>query len=104
MTKYSTNTTTTNLSQWVDAVIEQSAILENHPPRGMFTLYCDNAKKRGVGRPVQHLEMEGVLYSSGHVHLDTQALPVCDYLSLQQMLDQLDEWGNRAIVWHKEGA
>jgi hypothetical protein len=93
-----------NISQWVDAVIEDSAILADHPDSGMFTLYCDNAKRRGVGRPVQRLEIEGTLYSSGHVHLDTQALHICDFLSLQQMLDQLDEWGNRAIVWHKEAS
>lgn len=92
-----------SLSQWINQTFDDLDVKDKPPINGMFTLYCDNAKRRGVGRPVQHLEIEGTLYSSGHVHLDTQALPVCDYLSLQQMLDQLDEWGNRAIVWQKEG-
>jgi hypothetical protein len=91
-----------NLSRWVDAVIEDSSLIYAQPSKGMFTIYFDNSKKRGVGRPVQHCEAEGTLYSSGHVHLDTQDIPVCDYASLQQMIDQLSEWGNCALAWHKQ--
>ena len=82
-----------NLSRWVDTVIEGSNLVYAQPNKGMFTIYFDNSKKRGVGRPIQHCEAEGTLYSSGHVH---------DFASLQQMIDQLHEWGNCALVWHKE--
>ena len=66
---------------------------------GLFTVKFDNSKKRGKGRTLQSCNAWGVLYPSGHVHLDTPELRVHSWLSLDQMRDYLEEFGKCEIEW-----
>ena len=68
----------------------------------MFRITFDNSKKRGRGRPLKRVECEGTLYSSGHVHLDTQDLPAPDFLSLGQLEEYLGSIGQYEISWIHE--
>ena len=73
---------------------------------GMFLLYFNNKRKQIRG--YQALEAEGVLYSSGHVHVDTEMLRDEEgrlrntFRSLQEMIDTLQEWGECAVTWLDE--
>jgi hypothetical protein len=71
----------------------------DHVTHGMFRLRCNNAKKRGKMQPLKNVTCEGTLYSSGHTNLDTQELPVYDFLSFGQMEDYLSQWGNYTVEW-----
>ncbi len=68
--------------------------------RGFFSVTFNNRKKPGMGRQVVQCEAEGTRYRSGHVHIDTIELPVSDFLSINQMLDYLQSFGECSFVWH----
>lgn len=64
---------------------------------GLFRLSFNNRRRQGMQGPQTH-ECQGSLYDSGHVHLDTQFLQVRDFLSIQQMIDYLHDYGDCAII------
>lgn len=64
---------------------------------GLFTLSFNNRRRQGT-QGLQTQECQGSLYDSGHVHLDTELLQVRDFLSIQQMIDYLHEYGDCAII------
>jgi hypothetical protein len=70
---------------------------EEVPAYGLFHVVFDNRKKqlRGFARH----EAYGVLFPSGHVHIDTNHLQVQIYRSLRQMIDFLEEFGDCHISW-----
>jgi hypothetical protein len=67
--------------------------------RHFFSIAFNNRKKPGMSRQVIQCEAEGTCYSSGHVHIDTIEIPVCDFLSINQMLDYLRTFGDCTLVW-----
>lgn len=68
------------------------------PAYGMFRLYFNNRKKHGRF-PIVNKECTGTLYESGHVHLDTQELPVFHFLSYGQMQEYVESWGDCSVEW-----
>jgi hypothetical protein len=73
------------------------------PSRGLFTLRVNNKKKRGRMQPIRTVACEGTLYSSKHVNLDTQELPVYDFSSFSQMISYLQAWGDYSLEWVEGG-
>ncbi len=73
------------------------------PSRGIFLLHVNNKKKRGRMQPIRSVECEGTLYSSRHVNLDTQELPVYDFSSFGQMVSYLQSWGDYSLEWVEGG-
>lgn len=71
--------------------------LDEVPSRGMFLLRFSNKRKQLHG--LERHDAEGTLYSSGHVHVDTQLVQVHDFRSLQQMMDYFNEYGDCHISW-----
>lgn len=67
------------------------------PTRGMFFLTCNNRKKQFSG--FVSIECEGTRYSNGYVHLNTQALPIREYVTLTDMQTALEEYGDVKIRW-----
>jgi hypothetical protein len=67
------------------------------PTRGMFLLSCNNRKRQMGG--YESVECEGTLYTSGLVHLDTQALPITEYATLSEMREQLEPYGDCVVTW-----
>lgn len=67
--------------------------------RHFFNVTFNNRKKPGMSRQVIQCEAEGTRYSSGHVHIDTVEIPVCDFLSVTQMMDYLQTFGDCDFVW-----
>lgn len=67
------------------------------PARGMFLLHFDNKKRQLSG--YQSHECEGVLYSSGVVHLNTHAFPIREFATLSEMREMLEEHGECSITW-----
>lgn len=78
-----------------------SSILDSSPGSGMFRLTFTNSRRRGL-RPVQTYHCQGVLYSSGHVHLDTQDIVVTDFGTLSQMCEYLEQFGLFSVSWEDE--
>ena len=68
---------------------------------GLFTLTFSNSKKHGL-RPIQTHHCQGVLYASGHIHLDTQDLRVVHFASLSQMCEYLEQFGYFKVSWENE--
>ena len=64
---------------------------------GLFTISFNNRKKQGKQGLQSHMS-QGVLYHSGHVNLDTPLLQVTTFLSIKQMVDYLEEFGDCAII------
>lgn len=64
---------------------------------GLFSVTFNNRKRQGKQGLQAHMS-QGVLYHSGHVNLDTPLLPVVTFLSIQQMVDYLEEFGDCAII------
>jgi hypothetical protein len=79
---------------------KQSAtnVIENAPEQGFFTLTFSNSRKHGM-KPIQTHRCQGVLYSSGHVHLDTQDLRVVHFSTLSQMCEYLEQFGYFRVNW-----
>lgn len=65
----------------------------------LFSLVFNNRKRQGWRKHVQHAECEGTLYTSGHVHLDTVELACTDFMTLQQMRDYVEQYGDITILW-----
>lgn len=76
-------------------------ILEEAPDQGLFELTFSNSKKHGL-KPIQTNHCQGVLYSTGHVHIDTQAIRVTHFSTLSQMCEYLEQFGYFKVVWNKE--
>lgn len=72
------------------------------PVHGMFLLSFNNRKKRGR-YPLRECVCEGTLYSDNHVNLNTSDLPVHDFLSVQQMQEYVEAWGDCTVTWLEEG-
>lgn len=64
---------------------------------GLFTVVFNNRRRQGM-QGLQTHECQGSLYDSGHTHLDTQLLQVRDFLSIQQMMEYLREFGDCMIT------
>jgi hypothetical protein len=79
------------------------AVVQMQPRSKMraFLVFFDNAKKRGMGKPVESHEAEGVVFSSGRVCLDTDHAIQKGYASLGEMQEQLGKYGNVRIEWLK---
>ena len=75
-----------------------TAVIEEAPTQGLFELTFSNSKKHGM-RPIQTHRCQGVLYSSGHVHLDTRNIVVTDFASLSQMCEYLEQFGYFNVAW-----
>jgi hypothetical protein len=63
---------------------------------GLFILTFSNSRKQGT--------CQGVLYKSGHVHLDTQDIYVKDFDTLSQMRGYLKQFGYFSINWEDKTA
>jgi len=63
-----------------------TAILEESPGQGLFELTFTNSRRRGT-RPMQTHHCQGVLYASGHVHLDTRNIVVTDFVVQIYVID-----------------
>lgn len=59
---------------------------------GLFTVTFSNRKKQGRG--FQTHTCEGVLFSSGHVCLDTEFIPTSDFLSVVEMVEHFETYGD----------
>jgi hypothetical protein len=68
----------------------------------LFVVTFDNSKKRGAGRQIQSYDAEGIVFSSGHVVIDTLCAPRPDYASMQEMQEALGQWGNCKVVFDDE--
>ncbi|OLD63926.1 MAG: hypothetical protein AUF65_00830 [Chloroflexi bacterium 13_1_20CM_50_12] len=77
------------------------AIIEEAPAQGLFELTFSNSKTHGM-HPLQTHHCQGVLYDSGHVHLDTQYIQVTQFASLSQMCEYLDQFGYFKVNWQEE--
>ena len=77
------------------------AVVQLQPRSKMraFLVHFDNHKKRGVVKPVESHEAEGVVFSSGHVCLDTDHAIQKGYVSLGEMQEQLGKYGTVRIEW-----
>ena len=75
-----------------------TSILEGAPDQGLFTLTFSNSRRHGL-RPIQTHHCQGVLYRSGHVHLDTQNLRVTHFATLSQMCEYLEKYGYFRVEW-----
>lgn len=73
-------------------------VLEEAPAQGLFDLTFTNSRKSGL-RPIQTHHCQGVLYASGHVHLDTRNVVVTDFMSLSQMCEYLETFGYFRVNW-----
>lgn len=80
--------------------MSNTSIIEEAPSQGLFELTFSNSKKHGL-KPIQKHHCQGVLYSSGHVHLDTRNIVVTDFASLSQMCDYLEEFGYFRVSWEE---
>lgn len=60
---------------------------------GLFTLTINNYKKQGRQGFKTH-SCEGVLFSSGHVYLDTAFIPTNDFLSVGEMVEHFETYGD----------
>jgi hypothetical protein len=78
------------------------SILESAPSQGLFSLTFSNSKKHGL-RPIQTHHCQGALYSSGHVHLDTQHIRQTYFSTLSQMCEYLEQFGYFRVNWENEG-
>ncbi len=85
----------------MQSIISPVSILENAPAQGLFELTFSNSKKHGM-RPIEAHHCQAVLYSSGHVHLDTQNLRVTSFNTLSQMCEYLEQFGYFKVNWEKE--
>jgi len=75
-----------------------AAILEESPTQGLFELTFTNSRRHGM-RPMQTHHCQGVLYNSGHVHLDTRNIVVTDFGTLSQMCEYLENFGYFSVSW-----
>ncbi|SRR5713226_1276905 len=71
---------------------------EEVPPYGLFRLSFNN--KRRPGRSgLQTCYCQGVLYESGHIHLDTNTLQYNNFDTLTEMEEHLEQFGSYHIQW-----
>lgn len=59
---------------------------------GLFTVTFSNSKKQGR-QGLQVHSCEGVLFSSGHVCLDTEFTPTHDFLNVAEMVEHFETYG-----------
>jgi hypothetical protein len=85
-----------NQATYIDRTIVDVP-LDEIPPYGMFQVTFSNRKKQLHG--LSRYEAQGTKYASGRVHVDTIYLQVRDFLSLQQMIDFMEEFGDCHISW-----
>lgn len=60
---------------------------------GLFTVTFSNHKKQGRQGFKTH-SCECVLFSSGHVCLDTEFIPANDFLSVGEMVEHFEQYGD----------
>lgn len=77
------------------------SVIEEAPSQGLFELTFSNSKKHGL-RPIQTHRCQGVLYNSGHVHIDTQNVRQTYFSTLSQMCEYLEQFGFFRVNWENE--
>lgn len=60
---------------------------------GLFTVTFSNARRQGR-QGLQMHTCEGVLFSSGHVYLDTEFIPASDFVSIGEMVEHFETYGH----------
>jgi hypothetical protein len=75
-------------------------VIEEAPSQGFFELTFSNSKRHGL-RPIQTHHCQGALYTSGHVHIDTQELRRTYFETLGKMCEYLDEFGYYRVNWEE---
>lgn len=68
------------------------------PPYGLFHLSFNNRKRQGK-RGLQTCYCQGVLYESGHIHLDTNQLQPNTFDTLSEMEEHLEQYGSFHVQW-----
>lgn len=80
------------------ALRQEGAIEPEMLNPGLFTVTFNNRRRQGT-QGLQTHECQGSLYDeTGHVHLDTELLQVRDFLSIKQMIEHLQEYGDCFII------
>lgn len=72
---------------------------EEVPPCGLFYLTFNNKRRQKNG--LQTCYCQGVLYESGHVHLDTNSLQYNSFDNLDDMQEYLTRFGSFHISWQR---
>jgi hypothetical protein len=73
---------------------------EEVPECGLFRLSFNNKRRQGRSG-LQTRYCLGTLYESGHVHLDTNELPVNNFDTLTEMQEYLEQFGSFHIHWFR---
>lgn len=60
---------------------------------GLFKVTFSNHKKQGRQGFKIHT-CEGVLFTSGHVYLDTEFIPTSDFVSIGEMVEHFEQYGH----------
>ena len=76
-------------------------VVEEAPLQGFFTLTFSNSRRHGL-RAIQTRHCQGALFSTGHVHLDTQNLRIVHFWTLSQMCEYLEQFGFFKVSWEDE--
>ena len=72
---------------------------EEVPPFGLFHLSFNNKRRQKNG--LQTCYCQGVLYESGHIHLDTNALQQNSFDTLDDLQEYLKQFGSFHISWQR---